>query len=108
MSTRQLAVTRNAFQDLRETAGWLQATYSNRAASQWQVAMWNAFDKLLDHPDRYSVCEEMSLPGVDLRERLVRRYRGIVYRILYSFDDDTVTIHRVRNASQDSLTEDDF
>jgi len=70
--------------------------------------MWDAFDKLLDQPDRYSVCEEMSLPGVDLRERLVRRYRGIVYRILYSFDDKSVTIHRVRNAAQDSLSADDL
>ena len=54
------------------------------------------------------MCEEMSLPGVDLLERLVRRYRGIVCRILYSFDDDSLTVHRVRNASQDSLGEDDF
>lgn len=82
--------------------------YSNRTASRWQVAMWDAFDKLLDQPDRNSVCEEMSLPGVDLREKLVRRYRGIVYRILSSFDDKSVTIHRVRNAAQDSLSADDL
>ena len=63
---------------------------------------------LLDRPDRHPMCDEMSLPGVDLLERLVRRYRGIVCGILYSFDDDSLTVHRVRNASQDSLGEDDF
>lgn len=101
-------MTRRANRDLDHTLEWPTVAYSSRAANRWQNAIGKAVIELLVHPDRYPLCEEMSFPGVDLRERLVRRYRGIVYRILYSFDDDSLTIHRVRNASQDTLTEDDF
>ena len=108
MSTRKLAVTRKAYSDLRQTAKWLKAEYSDRTASRWQVAMWDAFDELLAIPDRYAAYEDVLIVDIELRERIVRRYRGIVYRIFYSFDDATVTIHRIRNASKDALTEDDF
>ncbi len=106
--TWELILTRNAYRDLDHTLEWLRVGYSSLAATRWQKAIGKAMIELLDQPDRYPLCEEMSLPGVDLRERLVRRYRGIVYRILYSFDDATSTIHRVRNAAQDSLSEDDL
>lgn len=108
MKSRLLILTRKAYRDIDHTLEWLGEGYSSQAASRWQKAIGKAMLELLEHPDPHPAPEEMSLPGVDLRERLVRRYRGIVYRILYSFDDKSVTIHRVRNAAQDSLSADDL
>jgi plasmid stabilization system protein ParE len=106
--TRVLDLTRKANRDMDETMEWLRMGYTARAAARWQIAIGKALLEVQTNPERYSECENMSISGVDLREKLVRRYRGVVYRILYSFDENAVTIHRVRNASQDSLGEDNF
>jgi hypothetical protein len=45
--------------------------------------------------------------GIDLRALMSGR-RPHVFRILFTFDAATVTVHRVRHAAQDRLTDDDI
>jgi len=105
---RSLIITRKAQSDILATIDWLETRYRPSVAMKWHLAILNAADDLRPYADRHPAPDGITIAGLDLREKLVRRYRGIVYRILYTFDDVTVTIHRVRNASQDSLTDDDF
>ncbi len=105
---RSLIITRKAQFDIWRNMEWLETEYRPAVASKWHAAILRAAGGLQKNPDPHPSPEDIALRVVDLREKLVRYSRGIVYRIIYSFDDNTVTIHRVRNASQDSLTEDDF
>ena len=105
---RSLIITQKAQRDIWRTMDWLETRYRPAVANKWYFAIMRSAEALQQQPAPHPVPDELSLPGIGLREKLIRRYRGVVYRILYSFDDSTVTIHRVRNAVQDSLTEDDF
>jgi len=58
-------------------------------------------------PHSFPQAEEFVADGLDLRELLIGRRRGIVHRVLFTIESETVTIHRVRHASQDQMTEDD-
>jgi len=51
-------------------------------------------------PERWPVAEEETeLLGVTLRQMLYGRRRG-TYRLLFSIQDDVVTLHYVRHASR--------
>ena len=105
---RNLVVSPAAEVDLRVTGHWLKNQYRLAVAVRWTDAMRAAFQKLVRHPEMHPVAEELDFGELVFREMIVRRFRGVVYRIIYNFDDSTVTIHRIRNAAQDNLTEDDF
>ena len=104
---RSLIITRKAQIDIWTTVAWLNQRYRPATAAKWYAAIMEAVDGALHLPGQRPELDDLSV-GIDLREKIVRRYRGVVYRILYSFDNTTVTIHRIRNSSQDRLTEDDF
>ena len=105
---RNLDVSPAAAKDIRGTGHWLRKQYRLTVSLSWTDAMFAAFQKLVHNPEMHPVAEELDFGEIFFREMIVRRFRGVVYRILYSFDDTTVTIHRIRNAAQDPLTEDDF
>ena len=106
--TRNIRTTGRAEGDLDRTMLWLTRKYSRRTAGRWHAAILSAIRSLADGAERCPPADEAEALGLDLRELLVRRYRGVVYRVLYTIDGDTVTVHRIRNASQDSLTEHDL
>ncbi len=106
--SRVIITTPNAEADIDRTMLWLTRNYSHRTASRWYGAILRAIRSLQADADCHPEADEAFAINLNLRELLVKRYRGVVYRVLYTINDDTVTIHRVRNAAQDSLTEDDF
>ncbi len=53
-------------------------------------------------PDRCPVADEAADLGIDLRELLYGRRRG-VYRILFTIEGSVVHVLRVRHAAQDRL-----
>ena len=55
----------------------------------------------------WPLADEAADLGIELRQTLFGKRRH-VYRILYTFDGDTVHIHRVRHAAQDRLSADDL
>lgn len=57
--------------------------------------------------EQWPEAEETALHGSNVRMAVVGKYRHY-YRILFTFDVETVHVYHVRHAAQDSLTEDDF
>lgn len=95
----RVVVTTRARADALEAFTWL-AERSPDAAERWYLALREAIADLATAPERHPVAEEESrLLGFTLRELLHGRHRG-VYRLLFSVQDDVVTLHHVRHASR--------
>ena len=93
--------------DIRITAEWF-GNRSRAAEVRWRNRLLRAFDDLERDPFRYPVADETMRLGVEIRELLIGRRRGIVHRVLFTVETDTVTIHRIRHAAQDHLAEDEL
>jgi len=102
-----IIVLPKAKQDIRHNVDWLQRKYSDQTASRWQSAVTRTMRTLKNNPSRFAFASEANDLSVPLRE-LIHGKRRIVYRILFTITNNTVYIHRIRNAAQDRLGEDDF
>ena len=77
------------------------------SARRWLTSLEAAITSLANTPERYPEADEAAELGVDLRFKMHGR-RPHIFRILFTIDRTIVTIHRVRHAAQDRLTEDDL
>jgi hypothetical protein len=78
---------------------WL-ADQSPDAGARWYVGLEKAVAKLRAFPERHPIAEDESEQlGFPLRQMLYGRRRG-VYRIFFSGEADTVTLHYVRHSAQ--------
>jgi plasmid stabilization system protein ParE len=94
--------TPRARADALEAVRWL-AERSPGAAARWYAGLQRAVGKLAENPERHPVAEEESeLLGLTIRQMLYGRRRG-VYRILYSVEGQTITLHHVRHSAQGPL-----
>jgi plasmid stabilization system protein ParE len=97
--THRVVVTARARAEALEAFVWL-AERSPEAAERWYLALQRAIRSLSTMPERNPVAEEESeLLGVTLRQMLHGR-RGGTYRLLFSIQDEVVTLHHIRHASQ--------
>jgi len=97
--TYRVVVTARARADALEAFLWL-AERSPDAAERWHLALQEVIEGLSTMPERWPVAEEETeLLGVTLRQMLYGRRRG-TYRLLFSIQDDVVTLHYVRHASR--------
>ena len=95
----RVVVTARARADAVEAFRWL-VERSPDAASRWYLGLEKAIASLATMPERHPVAEEESDQlGFTLRQMLYGRRRGI-YRILFSIEQDTVTLHYVRHSAQ--------
>ena len=93
-----------AFADIRRNVGWLATHFSAAKATRWQQRANSSIRSLENDPNRCALAEEASDVGVDLRELIFGRGRH-VFRVLFTIDGETVSVHRVRHAAQDRLTD---
>lgn len=93
--------------DVRKASLWY-GERSSSAEARWQSRMLKVVRKLGGDPRVYPQADEAIDLGIDLREMMVGRRRGIIHRVLFTIDGDTVHVHRVRHASQDRLMEGDL
>jgi plasmid stabilization system protein ParE len=93
--------------DIRAIGEWF-GTRSRSAEARWRQQLLRVVTNLSTDPGRYPQAEDAADLEIDLREVLIGRRRGIIHRILFTIDGDTVYVHRVRHASQDQLSEDDI
>ena len=93
--------------DIRRNVRWMVQHVSDASAAKWHAAIYAAIAKLSHDPQRCPRAEEADDLGIDLRERLCGRWRQ-VFRILFTIDEETVIVHRVRHAAQDWITADDL
>ncbi len=97
-----LRTTHRADADIEVAIAWLRQG-SVAAAARWHAGVLTAVRSLENNPERCPLADEAGDLGVELRPLLFGRRRG-VYRILFTLDDQTVTIHGVRHAAQDRLS----
>ena len=96
----RIVVTLTARTDAVETFRRMIAEQSPDAAARWYAGFQKAIAKLSRNPERHPVAEEESeLAGITLRQMLYGRRRGI-YRILFSIQEETVTVHSVRHSAR--------
>lgn len=100
--THRVVVTARARADALEAFAQL-AERSPDAAERWWLALQEAITDLATMPRRHPAAQEESEQlGLALREMLLGRGRG-VHRLLFSIQDDVVTIHYIRHASRGPL-----
>jgi plasmid stabilization system protein ParE len=95
----RVVVSARAKAEALKAFGWL-ADESPDAAAHWYVGLEKAIGKLKNFPNRHPVAEQESEQlGITLRQMLYGRRRG-VYRIFFSDEGDTVTLHYMRHSAQ--------
>ena len=73
---------------------------SPAAAGRWYTGLEKAIAKLSKMPQRHPIAEdETEQLGITLRQMLYGRRPG-VFRILFSIEGDTVTLHYIRHSAQ--------
>lgn len=92
--------------DIAAAVTWM-ARNSPRNAARWRSGLFRIVEKLESDPNLYPAAEESLDLGLELRELLYGRRRS-VYRILFTIDEQTVNILRVRHAAQDRLSAGDI
>jgi plasmid stabilization system protein ParE len=102
-----VALRPRARTDMTQGADWF-AEKSQTAEANWRKRLLKAITELETDPRRHPQADEAAALGMDLRELLIGCRRGIMHRILFTIDDDIVTIHRVRHAAMDMLGEDEI
>ena len=94
----RVVITAKARADVVEAFRWM-AEQSPVAAARWYAGLEKAIAKLTEMPLRCPIAQdETDQLSVTLRQMLYGR-RG-VYRILFSIDGDTVTVHYVRHSAR--------
>jgi plasmid stabilization system protein ParE len=95
----RVVVTARARADAVEAFRWI-ADQSPDAAARWYAGLEKAIAKLGMMPEQHPIAEDESQQlGITLRQMLYGRRRG-VYRILFTVEGKTVTLHYVRHSAQ--------
>ena len=91
-----------AMADIRSAVDW-RSRQSTSSAARLHAGLLAAIRSLVNNPERCPLADEAADIGLDLRELLYGRRRG-VYRILFLIEGQTVNVLRVRHAAQDRLS----
>ena len=105
--SRQVRLLPQANVDLRSIAEAIRVRVSVASAKRWGALLRAAIVDLADSAEMYPEADEARLLGRNVRMRIVGKPPH-VYRILFTFTADEVSVHRIRHAAQDYLTEDDI
>ena len=100
-------VLQHARIEIRLHHAWMRKNNSHASAEKWYDGIYARIDSLENNPAMWPLADESPTLDFELRVILYRRNRH-VHRILFEIDGDTVFVHRVRHAAQDTLTADDF
>jgi len=104
---RQVNLQPGAYTDTREIARFIAHRVSPASAAHWHARISAAIGRLATNADQWPEADEAVAHGIDLRVMLNGK-RPHVYRVLFTLDDQTVNVLRVRHAAQDQLTSDDI
>jgi plasmid stabilization system protein ParE len=100
--TYRVVVTDTAKADAIAAFSWL-ADRSPEAAARWYDGLQKAIATLKKMPNRHPIVQDESEQlGVTIRQKLYGRRKG-VYRLLFSIEGGTVTLHYVRHSARDRL-----
>lgn len=94
--------------DIRKEERYLMREHDSRAVRKWQAQVLRFRTLLAVDPQRYPQAEEADDLVLDLRELVLGRKRGVAHRVLFTIEGESVVVHRIRQAAQDRLTEEDL
>jgi plasmid stabilization system protein ParE len=97
----QVRISAKALADVEEALAWL-AERSPQAAVRWHAGLMEKVESLANNPEGCPLAVEAKMLGVELRELLFGKRRG-VYRILFKVEGDVVNVVHVRHRARDWL-----
>jgi len=100
-------LTDKAEADVAAVLAWFRNQSAVAAGAKWFAQLMAAIDKLEVLPERCAKATEGTDLGLDLREILVGKRRG-VYRVIFQIEGRTVHILRVWHGARDALSRDDL
>lgn len=102
MSHYQIVIQPRAEAEALAAFDWI-AERSPNAAAHWLTGLREAIAKLADNPMLHPLAVETSERfGLPIREALHGKRRGI-YRILYTVEDDVISVLAIRHSARDEL-----
>lgn len=105
--TYQVRITAKAEQDVEGVLRWFREQTAMPAGEKWVARLLAKIETLEKNPQRCRFASEAAEVGIDLRELLIGRRRGI-YRILFEIQGQTVYILHIRHSARDSLGKSDL
>jgi plasmid stabilization system protein ParE len=106
MMTFVVNFTRRASADIA-IAEEVVAKIGTATLQRWRSRLGRVVEHLERDPHRFPEADEAATIGMNIRMALVGR-KPQFHRVLFTIEETTVTIHRVRHAAQDRLIEDDI
>ncbi len=94
--------------DLWEAHNWWAKNRSPSQAATWYRRILAAIHTLKDTANRWSAAPEHHLWPTGIRELHFGVRRKPTHRVLFTIENEQVIVLRVRHASQDYLTAEDF
>lgn len=98
--------TRKSLRALEKATDWV-AQLGAATLQKWQRRYQTAYASLESDPHRFAAADDCDIPGLELRQ-LTFGQKKHKYRVYFTIAGDAVTIHAIRHAAQDSLSEDDL
>jgi plasmid stabilization system protein ParE len=99
----KIRITPEAESDLRSIGDFIKAQHAPIAARRFVQSLRRRISLLKTFPEGYGIAPEAEATGVELRQLI----HGM-YRVLYTVDDKTVTIHAVRHGARRPLRRDEL
>jgi plasmid stabilization system protein ParE len=99
----KVRITPEAEADLRSIGDYIVAQHAPEAARRFVKSLRRRIASLKTFPEGYGVAPEAQAAGVELRQLI----HGM-YRVLYTVEGDTVTIHGVRHGARRPLRQDEL
>jgi len=97
----KVEITEKAQEEMREATRWI-AQYSPEKAALWHFELLEKADSLESSPARCPLAPESETHGKEIRHLIFGKYR-----ILFTIEDETVYVLRVRHQAQDTLLPDE-
>ena len=101
--TYKICVTPEAEVDLRSIADYIVSQHAPEAARRFIKSLRSQIESLRVFPGGYGRAPEGEAVGVDLRQMM----HGM-YRILYTVEATTVTVHGIRHGARRPLREEEL
>ena len=97
-----------ARRDIEKESRYLRREVGARAENRWRSQVDRFLIQLETDPHRYARAEEADDLQRDLRELIIGKKRGTTHRVLFTIRGNLVVVHRIRQAAQDRLNDDDL
>jgi len=99
----KVCITPEAEADLRAIGDYIVAQHAPGAARRFVQSLRRRVASLKTFPEGYGLAPEAQAAGVELRQMI----HGM-YRVLYTVEDKSVTIHAVRHGARRPLRPDEL